>query len=310
MVPGELQLAMSKKITVTGGAGFIGTNLCEYLVAEGYDVHVIDNLSAGKKERLPDEVTFHELDIRQTDEVKDIVVGSEAIVHLAAEPSVQFSIENPEEVHDVNVNGTLSVLEAARKSIVNRVVFASSSAIYGNTETLPHSIDLVPSPESPYALSKLMGEQLLKMWSDLYELQTVSFRFFNVYGPHFDPNGAYAAVVGKFLEMKKEGKPYTITGDGEQTRDFVHVKDLSNLISKAVTSATVGNGEIFNVGTGSPVSVNEMAKMLGGEVTYLPERKELKHSLADISETKEVFDWEPEITFAEGLKELEQQITD
>lgn len=297
---------MSKKITVTGGAGFIGTNLCEYLVEEGYEVHAIDNLSAGDKTRLPEEVVFHELDVRETDSVAKITADSKAVIHLAAEPSVQFSIENPKETHDVNVNGTLSVLEAARKSEVKRVIFASSSAVYGNTEVLPHSTSMETSPENPYALSKLAGEQLMRMWCDLYGLETVSFRFFNVYGPHFDPNGAYAAVIGKFLALKKEDKPYTITGDGEQTRDFVHVKDLSKLITKAAISDKVGKGEVFNGGTGESTSVNDLADMLGGEKTYLPERKELKHSVADISETKESLDWEPEVSFSEGLKELEQ----
>lgn len=296
-----------KKYLITGGAGFIGTNLVTYLVEQGKEVVVVDDLSAGDKSRLPAEVTFHQIDVCDTDALEQVLGGVDVIVHLAALPRVQYSIEHPFEVQRVNVDGTLSVLEAARKAGVKRIIFAGSSSVYGDQETLPLPETLSPQPKSPYALHKLMGEHLMKLWSDIHGLETVSLRFFNIYGPHMDPDGAYALVVGKFLKMRKEGKALTITGDGEQTRDFTHVADLSRAILLASESTEVGSGEVFNVGAGNNVSINTTAELIGGPTEYIPARIEPKHTRADISSIKNKLGWEPEISFEEGIVALKKE---
>jgi UDP-glucose 4-epimerase len=292
---------------VTGGAGFIGTNLCEHLVEAGATVRVIDNLYAGKKERLPQGVGFHELDICDTSRVCDVLEGSDVLVHLAALPSVQGSIDDPVSSHDINVNGTLSVLEAARKSNMRRIVFASSSAVYGDQDVFPLSEELLPHPKSPYALHKYMGEELMKLWQELYGIETVSLRFFNVYGPHMDPDGPYALVIGKFLKLRSEHKPLTITGDGNQTRDFVHVRDVARAIYEACTNEKVGKGEVLNVGSGVQNSVNEIARLIGGDIEYVPSRIEPHDTLADISLIREFFNWEPVVTLEDGIRELQKE---
>jgi UDP-glucose 4-epimerase len=299
---------MKQTYLITGGAGFIGTNVAERLVAEGNQVIVVDDLSAGTDPgRLPSEVVFHKLDIRDTKALTKVCAGVGVIVHLAALPRVQYSIEHPQETHDVNVNGTLSVLESARAAGVERVVYAASSSAYGDQETLPLSLDLPVQPKSPYALQKYMGEELLLLWSQIYGIKTVSLRFFNVYGPHMDPHGAYALVIGRFLELVKEGKPLTITGDGEQTRDFTHVSDVVSAITKAATVPTVGNGEVFNVGAGSQTSINELARMIGGAIEYVPARLEPKRTMADITQTKRQLGWEPVVTLADGIAALKRE---
>lgn len=296
---------MNKKFLVTGGAGFIGTNLVEKLISEGYDVVVVDDLSAGDNQsRLPAEVVFHKIDIRDTDKLKEILPGVDVVIHLAALPRVQFSIDEPQIAHDVNVNGTLSVLEAARFAGVKRVVLAATSAAYGDQEVLPLTTNLPVQPKSPYALHKYIGEEMLKLWSELYGLETVSLRFFNVYGPYFDPDGPYALVIGRFFKLASEGLPLTITGDGEQTRDFVHVSDVVSALIKSAVSNRVGKGEVLNVGSGKQTSINQLAKMIGGEIEYVPPRVEPRYTMADIEETKQVLDWESEFDLATGISEL------
>jgi nucleoside-diphosphate-sugar epimerase len=297
---------MKKTFLITGGAGFIGTNLCHYLIAEGHDVRVVDDLSAGKREQLPDAVQFHKEDIRNTEALTEIAKGADVIVHLAALPRVQFSIDFPTETHDVNVTGTLSVLEAARHAGVKRIVYAASSSAYGDQEVLPLSVDLPAQPKSPYALHKYIGEEYMRLWHQLFGIETVSLRFFNVYGPYLDPNGPYALVIGRFLKLAAEGQPLTITGDGEQTRDFTHVRDVIAAVEKAATVVTVGKGEVLNVGAGNQTSVNELAKMIGGEIEYVAPRIEPKRTMADISLTKEKLGWEPTTILADGIKELKQ----
>lgn len=295
----------SKQILVTGGAGFIGTNLVHELVKVGFSVRVVDDLSAGDSSRLPKEVEFHELDIRDTKTLTTLCEGIDYIVHLAALPRVQTSIDEPVLVHDVNINGTLSVLEAARAAKVRRVVFAASSAAYGDQEVLPLSLDLEPQPKSPYALHKCVGEMMMKTWYEVYGLETVSLRFFNVYGPHFDPDGPYALVIGRFLKLKSEGKVLTITGDGSQTRDFVHVYDVAKAIALAIESDLVGKGEVLNIGSGVQTSILDLATMIGGDVEHVPARLEPKHTLADISKTTELLGWRPTIQLKEGIADLQ-----
>jgi UDP-glucose 4-epimerase len=298
----------NKKFLITGGAGFIGTNLAINLVKEGHQVVVVDNLAAGDhRDRLPEEVNFHKIDIRDTEKLAEAMDGIEVVVHLAALPRVQFSIEHPRDTHDVNVTGTLSVLEAARSKGVRRIVYAASSSAYGDQETLPLSLDLPVQPKSPYALQKYMGEELMRLWSQIYGLETVSLRFFNVYGPHMDPDGAYALVIGRFMKLRLAGEPLTVTGDGEQTRDFTHVSDVARAIMHAGLVDGIGQGETFNVGAGGQTSINEIAKLIGGEIEYVPARLEPKHTMADVSKTREYLNWEPKIAVSDGIAELKKE---
>lgn len=291
---------------ITGGAGFIGTNLSERLVRDGHRVVVVDDLSAGKRERLPKEVEFHKIDICDTAALTGVMPGVDVVVHLAALPRVQFSIEHPFEAQRVNVDGTLSVLESARTSGVKRVVYAASSSAYGDQDVMPLKETLPPQPKSPYGLQKYTGEVMMRLWHDIHGLETVSLRFFNVYGPHLDPEGAYALVIGKFLKQRSENKPMTITGDGEQTRDFTHVYDTVDAIVRAAESDQVGNGEVFNVGAGRNVSINEIARLIGGPVEHVAPRIEPKHTLADSSYIQHTLGWKPTISIEEGIAELKK----
>ncbi len=292
---------------ITGGAGFIGTNLSERLVHDKHRVIVVDDLSAGNAERLPHEVEFHKLDICSTDALEQVMHDVDVVVHLAALPRVQFSIEHPFEAQHVNVEGTLSVLEAARKAGVRRIVYAASSSAYGDQEIMPLNEKLPAQPKSPYGLHKYYGEILMKLWSDIHGIETVSLRFFNVYGPHLDPNGAYALVIGRFLKQRLGNVPMTITGDGKQTRDFTHVRDTVDGIVRASQSEKVGKGEVLNLGAGRNVSINMIAELIGGPVEYVAPRIEPKHTLADSSLIKEVLGWQPTISIEEGIVELKKQ---
>jgi nucleoside-diphosphate-sugar epimerase len=297
---------MKQTFLVTGGAGFIGTNLCEALIDQGHEVIVVDDLSGGNAKKVPEKVPLYRLDIRKTEPLSVLMRGVDVVIHLAALPRVQFSIESPVETHDVNVTGTLSVLEAARRSGVKRIVYAASSSAYGDQDTLPLSVNLPPQPKSPYALHKYIGEEYMRLWSELYGLETVSLRFFNVYGPHLDPDGPYALVIGRFLKLAAEGQPLTITGDGEQTRDFTHARDVVAAVIKAGTVDTVGKGEVLNVGAGNQTSINELARMISENIEYVSSRIEPRHTKADISLTKEKLDWEPTVALADGINELKQ----
>ncbi len=292
---------------ITGGAGFIGTNLSERLIADGHRVLVADNLCAGKKERLPENVEFHELDINNTDALASVLKGVDIVVHLAALPRVQFSIEHPFEAQHANIDGTLSVLEAARRAGVKRIVYAASSSAYGDQEVMPLTETLPAQPKSPYGLHKYVGEMMMRLWNELHGIETVSLRFFNVYGPHLDPNGAYALVIGRFLKQRMDGIPMTITGDGEQTRDFTHVRDTVDAIVRASQSDRVGKGEVMNVGAGRNVTINRIAELIGGAIEYVPPRIEPKHTCADSSLIKEKLGWEAAIRIEDGIAELKKQ---
>lgn len=298
---------VTKKVVVTGGAGFIGSHLVRALLAEGYDTHSIDNYAGGRfPERVTEGVTYHEGDIRNMDTLKSVFDGAEVVFHTAALPRVQFSLEHPIETHEVNVTGTLNVLQAAKEMGVTRVVYSASSSAYGDQAILPLIENMPAHPMSPYALHKYIGEQYCELYSDVFGLETVCLRYFNVYGPQADPFGAYALVVAKFIQQRVEGVPLTIAGDGNNTRDYTHVTDIIRANILASIKDTVGKGEVLNLGGGHNVSVLEIAKLVGGEIVHVEARLEPKDTLADTSKAKEVLGWEPTITFREGVAELKQ----
>lgn len=291
---------------VTGGAGFIGTNVVELLCAEGHRVSVVDNLCAGSRERIPADAVFHQNDIRNTDALAGVFAGADVVLHLAALPSVQFSIEDPVETHAVNVDGTLSVLEAARRAGARRVVFATSCAVYGDAIELPARESCALKPQSPYALHKHIGEAYMRLWSELYNIETISLRFFNVYGPHLDPQGPYALVIGRFLAQAAAGEPLTITGDGEQTRDFVHVSDVARALYAAAQPHMPGSGEVYNIGSGEQTSINTLAAHFGDDVVHIAPRIEPRHACADIARARADLSWEPQVQLQEGLNQLKR----
>lgn len=296
-----------KKMVVTGGAGFIGCHIVDALVEKGYEVHVVDNFVAGRhNDRVNPHATYHEVDIRDYQRLLPITAGSTYVFHGAALPRVQFSIENPLETFGVNVQGTVSVLCAAKEGGVKRVIYAASSSAYGDQTKLPLSEDMPAMPKSPYGLQKHMGELACKLWSEVYGLETVSLRYFNAYGPRFDPNGPYALVMGKFMLQKSQGKPLTIWGDGTHTRDYTNVKDVVRANLLAIESKKVGKGEVINIGAGNNISVNDLATLIGGPVMHEPERLEPAHTLADIRKAKELLGWEPTVTLEEGIAELKK----
>lgn len=293
-----------KKMVVVGGAGFIGSNLTEALVARGDEVHVVDNLVAGKREQVHVDAVFHEVDIRNYEDLVPILAGADTVFHFAALPRVQFSIEFPRETNEVNVSGLVNVLTAAQKGGVRRVVYSASSSAYGDQETMPLVENMPAHPLSPYGLQKYIGELYCRLYSEVYSLETVSLRYFNVYGKNQDPEGAYALVIGKFLKQKAEGVPLTITGDGEQTRDFTHVRDVVRANILASESEKVGRGEEINIGAGNNCSVNRLAQLIGGPIEHIEARLEPKDTLANTARAKELLGWEPTITLEKGIQEL------
>jgi len=295
-----------EKVIVTGGAGFIGSHIVNALIEQGYEVHVIDNLCSGKKENVNAKAVLHIVDIRDKEKLMPIFENAKYVFHQAALPQVQFSIENPVETHEINVTGLLNVLEAARTHKIQRLIFAASSAAYGNQEKLPLVETMEAGPLSPYGAHKYIGEVYCGLWSKIYKLETVSLRYFNVYGPGQSSDGAYASVVAKFLDFKKDGTPLRITGSGEQTRDFVHVKDVVSANLKAMKSSRVGKGEVINIGSTHQSSVNDIARLIGGPTEYVDARIEPTNTQADIQKARELLDWEPMITIEDGIEELKE----
>jgi len=298
------------KYLVTGGAGFIGTNLVKMLLSQNHEVVVVDNYAGGyKEERIQPKARYVDLDIRNLEALNVICAeGFDGIFHLAALPRVTYSVENPILTHDVNVNGTLNVLMAAKENKINKVVFSSSSSVYGNQDAVPFKEDFVVSPISPYALHKFIGEHYCRLFNELYGLKTVSLRYFNVYGPYFDPEGAYALVIGKFLKQVKNGEPMTVCGDGEYFRDYTHVDDIARANILAMENSKVGSGEVFNVGNGDPHSVNDLVKLIGGEHIFVPERPgDVRQTHADFSKAKSMLGWEPTVKLEEGIAMLKKE---
>ena len=295
-----------EKIIVTGGAGFIGSHIVDALVLEGYEVHIVDNMSAGKNENINPKATLHIVDIREKEKLIPIFKDAKYIFHEAAMPQVQYSIENPIETNDVNANGLLNVLEAGRINNVKRVIFASSSAIYGDQEILPVVESMEVRPLSPYGAQKYIGEVYCKLYAQIYSVETVCLRYFNVYGPRQSANGAYASVIPKFIEFRMNNEPLVITGDGEQTRDFVNIKDVVRANILAMKNENIGKGQIINIGAGKSYSINHIAKLIGGPFSHISPRIEPRSTEASISKAKEFLDWEPSVSLEEGIKELKE----
>lgn len=296
-------------ILITGGAGFIGSHLAEKLLSEGHAVTVLDNLSSGKIDNLNTVkknplFSFLEKDIREISETD--LTNVDAVVHLAAIANVQKSIEAPIETHDINVNGTLYILEACKKAGVKKIIFASSAAVYGDAKELPIKESLPLHPNTPYGLHKLIGEQYARLYTDLFGLQAICFRFFNVYGARQNNTG-YAGLIAALYKSILMGEIFSKFGDGEQTRDFIHVSDI---VSAIALSLNQEDSFTCNLGTGQTISVNDaiqQAEQVFNKKINLaekPARNEIKHSCANIDLAKSKLNWEPKITFSEGLKLL------
>ena len=295
------------KAIVTGGAGFIGSHLVDALIEKGFEVVVIDNLSTGKKENINPKAFFYQEDIRDLKKIKPIFNKIDYVFHLAARPRVPYSVEFPQEAHMNNALGTLHVLIAARDAGAKKVIFSSSSSVYGDQEKLPLHEEMFPAPKSPYAFQKLIGEKYCRLFYELYGLPSVCLRYFNVYGPRISFDGSYVLVIGKFLQQMMNNEPLTIEGDGKQTRDFTHVKDVIAANILAAESDKVEKGEVINIGANNNHSINKIAELIGGKVVKLPPRiGDMRHTLADISRAKELLDWEPRIYIEEGIAEIKK----
>ena len=302
-----------KKAVVTGGAGFIGPHIARELRSRGFDVHCIDNLSSGKEENVPEGVTLHKVDVLDTAALIDIMQDASAVFHLAALPRVPYSIEYPLESNRVNVEGTISVLVAARDAKVGKVIYSASSSAYGDQTIMPLVETMAPNPSNPYGLQKYIGELYMKMFSETYSVKTVSLRYFNVYGPGMDPEGGYALAIPKFLSLTKAGKPITIYGDGSITRDFTHVADVVRANMLAMEKYTVGMGETINIGTGRNINVNTLADLIdgGGNAVgrrmYAAPRNEAHDTLANNNLAEELLGWTPTIQIEQGIAELKKE---
>ena len=292
------------KALVTGGAGFIGSNLVDMLIDNGVDVLVIDNLSTGKIENINGKATFfkEDLSIIETNKLVSILNGVDVIFHLAALARVQPSIENPLPYNEANVTATLNILYAASKSKVKRVVYSASSSCYGDSQSVPQREQDPTNPLSPYGLQKYIGEQYCRMFSEVYELDTVSLRYFNVYGERMSLQGAYCLVTGIFARQMQKGEPLTITNDGNQRRDFTYVGDVVNANILAATHSNNLNGEVFNIGNGKNVSINEVADMFGGEKIYGEQRLEPFETLADNKKARDILNWTPKGNLLKWIK--------
>jgi nucleoside-diphosphate-sugar epimerase len=309
---GMEKMTMSK-VLVTGGAGFIGSNLTEALLQRGHLVRVLDNFSTGKRENLVFDKAYPSLeiiegDIRDLSACQKAVQGMEYVFHQGALPSVQRSVEDPGTSNAVNVGGTLNILLAAKEKGVKRVMYAASSSFYGDTPTLPKHEEMPPNPLSPYALQKYIGEQYCRLFYQLYGLETISLRYFNIFGPKQDPNSLYSAVIPKFIDALLQGRPPIIFGDGEQSRDFTYIENVvqANLLAM---SAERLHGEAINIACGKRISLNQLLnvlkEILGSKQAPIYEelrRGDVKHSLADIRKGKEIINYEPKVGIETGLK--------
>jgi len=303
------------KVLVTGGAGFIGSHLVDRLLNDGFEVRVLDDVSTGRMENLVHhenrkDFDFVKGDVRNPELVKKAVTGVDVVFHEAALISVTRSVENPALTNEINVAGTLNMLKASSDAGVKRFIHASSSSVYGEIETLPKREDLTTQPISPYAVSKLAAENYVKVFSEVYGLETVSLRYFNVYGPR-QTIGPYSGVITIFINRLMNNQPPIIFGDGEQTRDFTNVQDVveANMLAMKNKSAT---GEVFNVATGEPTTINHLAKLLLQimdrtslkPVYEKPRPGDIRQSYADVSKARKMLGYEPKTVLREGLEKL------
>jgi UDP-glucose 4-epimerase len=300
------------KCLVTGGAGFIGSHLVELLLRENHQVLAIDNLVGGNLKNIADfkdhpNFSFKEVDIRNKEELEELFEGIDWVFHLAALADIVPSIESPRDYFETNVDGTFNVLEAAQKAKIKKFVYTASSSCYGLTTEYPTSEKAAIIPQYPYALTKYMGEQLAVHWNQVYNLPMISLRLFNVYGPRSRTSGTYGAVFGVFLTQKIHGKPFTIVGDGNQTRDFTYVSDVAEAFyAAAISSLTFG---IFNVGSGGHYSINKLVELLGGEKCHIPKRPgEPDCTFADTMAIEESLGWKPKISFEGGVEKILEHI--
>jgi nucleoside-diphosphate-sugar epimerase len=301
------------RIIVTGGAGFIGSALVRGLMGQkdGAQIVVIDNLLTGKQANLEEVrsgIEFHRADIRDYEEMAGLLRGADVVFHLAAVPSVPRSISEPELAHQVNIDGTFNVLLAAQRGGVRRVVYAASSSAYGDTPTLPKTETMPPSPKSPYAVQKLVGEHYARVFTEVYGLETVALRFFNVFGPRQDPDSPYSGVISVFISALLHRRPPTIFGDGEQSRDFTYVENIVQLCLKAA-QAPQAAGKLYNGGVGARITLNETWRLLqrieGVEIPprYGPPREgDVRDSQADITAACRDLGYQPQVNFEEGLR--------
>ena len=296
------------KALVTGGAGFIGSHLADLLIELNFEVVVIDNLSIGRRENIGHLVenskfTFVQADICNFDVIEPIFKDADWVFHLAALADIVPSIENPTEYYKTNVNGTFNVLQACRKYQVKKIIYAGSSSCYGIPDEYPTKEIAEIRPQYPYALTKNIGEQLVMHWCQLYNLPAISLRFFNVYGPRARTSGTYGAVFGVFLAQKLANKPYTVVGDGNQTRDFTFVSDVVSAIVASAESDL--SGEIINIGSNNTYSINRLVELLGGDITYIPKRPgEPDCTWADISKANKLLNWKPKVGLEAGVQIL------
>ena len=303
---------MQKKYLVTGVAGFIGSSIARALLAKGCDVRGVDDFSTGKRENLAgmDAMEFLHGDLTDAEVSARACAGVSCVFHEAAIPSVPRSVLDPIGCNHANVTGTLQLLNEARKAGVQRVVYAGSSSAYGNAPTLPKREDMIPRPLSPYAVSKLAGEYYMQAFASVYGMETVTIRYFNVFGPRQDPASMYSGVLAKFSRQMLAGETPTILGDGEQSRDFTYIDNVvhGNLLASEAPAEKV-SGRVFNVATGKRITLNDTVEILReltgyqGPVEYGPERAgDVKHSLADYTLARENFGYEPVVDFREGLR--------
>ena len=290
---------------VTGGAGFIGSHLVDQLLTQGHHVVVLDNFATGRTENLSQvldnpQIAIHDIDICDSIGLSPYFEGVDRVFHLAALADIVPSIQQPENYLKVGIQGTISVLQASVRAGVTRFLYAASSSCYGIPDEYPTLESAAIRPQYPYALAKNMGEQCVMHWANVYGLPAVSLRLFNVYGPRSRTSGAYGAVFGVFLAQKLAGKPFTIVGDGSQTRDFTYVSDVVTAFIEAANSDLAG--EILNVGSSQTYSINRLVKLLGGDITYVPKRPgEPDCTFADISRITQLLDWKPRVGFEEGV---------
>ena len=296
------------KVMITGGCGFIGSHLADFLIDSNYEVVVVDNLSIGRLDNISQlldksNFSFFQVDITDFDKLEVHFKGVDLVFHLAALADIVPSIEKPESYYQVNVSGTFNVLESCRKHNVKKIVYTASSSCYGIPDQYPTKESAEIRPQYPYALTKNMGEQMVMHWSQLYGLTAVSLRFFNVYGPRARTSGTYGAVFGVFLAQKLAKKPYTVVGDGKQTRDFTFVSDIVSAIISAAESNV--KGEIINIGSNNTYSINRLVELLEGEVVYIPKRPgEPDCTWANISKAQKLLNWYPKVSLEEGVKIL------